>query len=46
MPAQNSAMQSAPSPAPVQNVPKSSDIVQFAVDEISEDLIDEDEIPF
>jgi len=30
-----------PSPAP-----KSSDIVQFAVDEISEDLIDEDEIPF
>lgn len=45
-PAQNSSMQSIPTPAPVQNVPKSSDIVQFAVDEISEDLIDEDEIPF
>ncbi len=32
--------------APAQSAPKSSDIVQFAVDEISEDLIDEDEIPF
>lgn len=36
----------AQAPAPVQSTPKSSDIVQFAVDEISEDLIDEDEIPF
>lgn len=35
--------QSAPQPAQ-NNAP--SDIVQFAVDEISEDLIDEDEIPF
>lgn len=29
-----------------QNNAQNSDIVQFAVDEISEDLIDEDEIPF
>ncbi len=36
----------APSAQPVSNPQKSSDIVQFAVDEISEDLIDEDEIPF
>lgn len=36
---------SAPVSKPVET-PKSSDIVQFAVDEISEDLIDEDEIPF
>ncbi len=36
----------AQAPAPVQSAQKSSDIVQFAVDEISEDLIDEDEIPF
>lgn len=33
-------------PAQTTAAPKSSDIVQFAVDEISEDLIDEDEIPF
>ncbi len=37
---------SAPASAPVQSAPKSNEIVQFAVDEISEDLIDEDEIPF
>lgn len=29
-----------------QEAPKNADIVQFAVDEMSEDLIDEDEIPF
>ena len=39
-----SAVQS--QPAQTTAAPKSSDIVQFAVDEISEDLIDEDEIPF
>lgn len=42
----NRMQNSAPVSAPVQNAPKNSDIVQFAVDEISEDLIDEDEIPF
>lgn len=45
-----SGYQQRQNPAPAQNIqpqaPKSSDIVQFAVDEISEDLIDEDEIPF
>ncbi len=44
----SSVAYSAPQSQPTQNTaaPKSSDIVQFAVDEISEDLIDEDEIPF
>lgn len=36
----------APQASAPQNNAKSSDIVQFAVEEISEDLIDEDEIPF
>jgi len=43
-PAQN-AGQSAPQNAAPQ-APAQKEIVQFAVDEISEDLIDEDEIPF
>lgn len=46
----NAGYQQRQNPTPVQNmqpqVPKSNDIVQFAVEEISEDLIDEDEIPF
>ena len=37
--------QAAPQSAP-QAAPAQKEIVQFAVDEISEDLIDEDEIPF
>ena len=37
-------MQQAAAQAPAQ--PAQKEIVQFAVDEISEDLIDEDEIPF
>ncbi len=44
-PAQNTA-QSAPQSAPMAQAPAQKEIVQFAVDEISEDLIDEDEIPF
>lgn len=37
---------SRPQQTPAAPQAKSNDIVQFAVDEISEDLIDEDEIPF
>ena len=44
---QNAApMQPAPQSAPAAQAPAQKEIVQFAVDEISEDLIDEDEIPF
>ena len=41
-----SAQNSAPAANAAPQSQKASEIVQFAVDDISEDLIDEDEIPF
>ena len=44
-PAQTAPQNMQPAPQ-AQTQPAQKEIVQFAVDEISEDLIDEDEIPF